>query len=287
MNKFSVRQLSIVDSLIKTGSRAKTAQDIGVTQATISYSLKQVYKVYPHELFRKESKVLMPTPEALKLQEQYQDLMQTQNSKQELLLSCDAIIEHVLIHYLYKLQKEIIPKFITAESDAEKRIMKLRNKVIDLDIGSALPNDTSIVSTPFLESAICILAREGHPITEGQVTMEQWLKCGHVRWKSDIEQISSFVPDLDVDAPFMRDRKIRYESHNLLSLALICSRSDYIMLIPEVFIKPLKSFYKITGINLPDEISMSFKCFAHYHRSRKEKVASLSLKHVMRYWDEI
>jgi DNA-binding transcriptional LysR family regulator len=286
MQKLSLRHLTLINSLIENGSRKKVAESLGITESTISYTLKQIHNLYPHALFRKDRGKLIPMECALQFQKQYNDLHVYESEKKEVLFSCDSIIEHFLIHYIHNVHKNTKICFTPTAQSEDKRIMNLRNKMVDIDIGSPLPADSSIVSTLLLESDICVLVRNNHPLIKEQLSLDQWLSCGHVRWKNDEKQIASFIPDLNLAAPYMLDRKIRYESHNLLSLALMCSQTDYIMLIPSVFIKPLKAFYPIKSAKLPEGISLNFHCFAHYHKTKKTKFAELALHKTTEFWED-
>lgn len=280
MALLNLKQLKMIHVLIQEGTAGKAAVALGVTPATISYTLKQIKVLHPEPLFKKVNGLLIPSVDALKYQEEYKNIAVTSSEKKELTIATYSVIELMLSQYIYDAQYEkgkVSTRFVNAEQHAGARLSKLRNRIVDIDIGGKLPDDSSIISKQFSTSEICMVARENHPVIQDAVTMDNWRKCGHVRWKCDAESLGAMLEGFDGEASYLSDRTVRYESNNLLSLMLICSRTDYIMLMPKAFIEPMKRFYKIKAVALPENISLKFNCNIHYHRAIKGQIESLEL----------
>jgi DNA-binding transcriptional LysR family regulator len=276
----NLKQLKIIDALIECGNATRAAAKLNVSAATISYTLGQLRKKHDEALFTRNCGKFIPSAIALELQAQYQELTLLNGEKKELIISTDAIIEFVLGQNMPLHADDTDSgsmRFINLESSAEQRLSKLRSRIVDIDIGGKLPTDSSIISAKFIESELCIMVNKDHPFIKDEVTREQWFECGHTRWLRDDGTVTSMVEDLDFSDALFADRVICYESVNLLLLAYVCSRSEYLMLIPKAFVAPLSQFYNIKAVKPPEGIPMKFECFYHYHHSMHEKVKSLSL----------
>jgi DNA-binding transcriptional LysR family regulator len=279
----NLKQLKIIDALIECGNGTRAAAKLNVSAATISYTMGQLRKKHDQVLFTRNRGKLIPSAIALELQAQYQELTLLNSERKELIISTDAIIEFVLGQNMPIESNETdvcSMRFINMEATTEERLRKLRSRIVDIDIGGKLPDDSSITCAKFIESDICVVVNKNHSFIQDEMTREQWFQCGHTRWIRDNDTVTSMVEGLDFNDALFAHRVICYESMNLLSLAYICSRSEYIMLIPRAFVAPLSQFYQIKAVKPPEGVPMKFECFYHYHHSMHARVKSLSLSNM-------
>lgn len=280
METANYKQLKMIDALIECGNATRAAAKLQVSSATISYTLSQLRKKCEGELFTRSHGKMIPTDIALAMQAKYQEISTLNTEKKELTISTDAIIDFILGQSGLQGDEEgasFSMRFINMGSSEEDRLNKLRNRIVDIDIGSKLPVDSSIVCTKLLESDISVMVSKDHSFIKDTVSREQWFKCGHTRWLGDNAAITSMIEGLDFNDEMFANRVICYESMNLLTLTYVCSRSNHIMLIPSAFIEPLSRFYNVKAVTPPEGIPVKFECYYHYHRSMQARVKSLSL----------
>ncbi|MBB1200282.1 LysR family transcriptional regulator [Enterobacteriaceae bacterium 89] len=281
MEPANFKQLKIINALIECGNATRAAAKLQVSAATISYTLGQLRKKSGHGLFNRVNGRLIPSQAALEMQAKYLELAELNSERKEITISTDAIIDFLYGQAESKADENSWSmRFIHMEPSTEERLNKLRNRIVDIDIGSRLPTEPSIVCAKLLESELCVMASQDHSFIQDEITHEEWFRCGHTRWLGDVATLVSMIEGLDLSGELMADRTICYESMNLLTLAYVCSRSDHIMLIPKAFIGPLSRFYRIKAVKPPPGLPIKFECFYHYHRSAKERVKSLRLSQV-------
>lgn len=279
MDAINIKQLRVIDALIEHKTATKAARVLKISCSVISYTLKQAREFYDDPLFTRDNG-FKPTKLALKLQKKFQELQTLSVAKKELIISTPTVVEVILANYIHNTSasnESTLLRFNSLAYSPEERIRNLRNRTIDLDIGSRLPTDSSIISCRLLQSEMCVMASQNHTFIDDSLTMEEWFKCGHLRWFWDPDNLTEMVEGMDLSAPVFAKRRIRYESVNLLSMAYVCARSDFIMLMPKVFIETLSQYYKIKAVTLPEGMSMTFDCYLHYNRAMKDQVKKLAL----------
>lgn len=280
MDAINIKQLKVIDALIEHKTATKAASALNISSSVISYTLKKARAHYEDPLFTRRNG-FKPTKIALNLQEKYRDLQELGSSKKELTIATHTIIEMIMANYIHNTtegQGTTLLRFNKNASSPDERLKNIRNRTIDLDIGAKLPDDTTVISSRLLQSEVCIMASQNHTFIHDRLNYEEWFRCEHLRWFWDPHNLTEVVEQRHLSDPALAKRKIRYESVNVLSMAYVCARSDFIMLMPKVFIETLSHYYKVKAVSLPDDISMTFDCNVHYHRSIKEQVAMLALE---------
>jgi DNA-binding transcriptional LysR family regulator len=280
MNNIAIKKLQIIDSLIECGCASKAAEKLVISPSTISYTLKQLQAQLGISLFRREKGGLKPNNQAFVLQERYHEIMGLNITRKAFIITTYSLIEFLLAGFIHDLISDKSLHFTPMDVCEEERLRKLKHREVDIDIGGKLPEDVSIMSKRYLYSRMCILVRKEHSSIKDKFSLTDWHENKHLRWQRDIGSISNMVDGFRITEKIFREREISWESPNLLTLAYLCSGSDHVMMVPEVFAKPLMSMLALKTFMAPPELEMTFTCYLHYHRSLEKKVDSLGLYNI-------
>ncbi|MBU9843903.1 LysR family transcriptional regulator [Rahnella ecdela] len=280
MNNINIKKLQIVNALIECGNACGAAKKLFISPSTISYTLNQLHTQLGESLFRREKGGLKPNKEAFVLQEKYHEIMGLSIPRKAFIITTYSLIELLLADYIHDLISDRYLHFTPMDVCEDERLRKLKHREVDIDIGGKLPVDASIISKRYLYSRMCILVNKDHTLIKNNFCLSDWRENKHLRWQRDIGSITSMVGGIKITDPLFSEREISWESSNLLTLAYICSCSDNIMIVPEVFTKPLMSMLPLKTFMLPTELEMKFTCYLHYHRSLQHKVSSLGLYNI-------
>ena len=274
MNELSIRQLKIINALIKCQSAVKAAQALKISPSAISYSLNQLKKQTGKELFIRTRNGLRPNEHALALQKKFVEISALNSIKNEFVIATYSLIEMLLAEHIHE-GTDSLMHFTTMATCAEERLRKLKHREVDIDIGGKLPDDRAIVSRRFVRSETCILVAEDHPRIQETFTLDNWVENQHLSWQRGVGSLRGLVDKVDVH--LMTERKIAWTSPNLLALAWHCSASEYVMIMPKMFIPFLQARFPVKAYPPPKALEMTFECYLHYHRAMEENINALNL----------
>lgn len=271
-----MKALKAIHILTTCGSVTKTAEIMNVSPGTISYLLNKVRKSTGSVLFFRTRKGMIPDNTAQELSKRYEAITQKlldENGGVSLTNRDVAFSAYSLVEFLISLSladKERFPyrlKFLTPELHDDLRLVRLRNKVIDVDIGTRLPVDKSIIQVAFFNCDVSVVVSENHPTIKDAFTMQDWLDNEHIIWSRGMDLFCDDFEHANRFDTLIHQRKIAVESSNSLNMITLCAYSDKVMFFPTVIIKHIKNRLPIKVFEPPAELKMRFECFLHYHHS--------------------
>lgn len=277
MHRINLQKLKIINEVIECGSAIKAASSLQLSPSAVSYTIKTLKEKLGTDIFIRTNSGLKPNDIALALQERYRELITLNRSRKEYFIATYSLIEILLTHSLQSHNDGNIFHFITMDASDDERLSKLKQREVDIDIGGKLPDDIAIKSKKYLQSDMRIFISENHSTIGDVFTITDWVNNTHLRWRRDLGSITSMVYGLNLTDELMLNRDITWESPNLLTMAYLCAKSDSIMLVPEVFVSPLKKIFPLKALTLPNELKMKFECYIHYHRSLKVELDNIDL----------
>ncbi|MCT4708741.1 LysR family transcriptional regulator [Enterobacteriaceae bacterium H11S18] len=271
-----LRTLKIVHTLCMTGSVTKTAKILGVTPGSISYTLNKARKITGTALFLRTATGMEPDTFARELSSRYQALSIDLSGEKEGATLTDrpfVISSYSLAELLISLSvidsKKTYPEIIFHRqgfNDTE-RVIKLRNREVDLDVGTRLPTDKSITQLNFFIGNAVVLASQSHPTIKDVVTMEDWQSNRHAVWLRGMNFINDDFERAHQFNEVTSQRNVAFTSSSTLNLISLCAYSDTLILIPEMVAQKVASFMPVKILPPPVELDMRFDCYIHYHHS--------------------
>lgn len=277
MNKISLQKLKIINEVIECESATKAAARLNISASTISYTIKSLKDYLGTDIFIRTKFGLKPNDTALALQARFREILSLNSTKRKFHVATYSLIELLLTDSVKAMEGNTLFHFQTMDENEDERLRKLKLREVDIDIGGKLPEDMAIISKRYLQSNTVILVNENHSKIDNQFTLNDWRNNPHLRWRRDLGSITSMIDGINFADELFLNRKISWESPNLLTMAWLCANSDAIMVIPEIFVAPLKKLFALKSFSLPTELEMKFECYIHYHRALHSELNQLDL----------
>ncbi|MCT4712732.1 LysR family transcriptional regulator [Enterobacteriaceae bacterium H11S18] len=271
-----LKELKVIHVLIECGSVTKTAEILDVSPGAVSYILNKVRKSTGSALFFRTKNGMVPDNIARELSQRYQSITKelfeeksiTTLEGRGVAISTYSWIELSLSFLFADKEKFPVPiKFSALNASDTERLVRLRNKEVDIDIGTRLPEDKSIIQVDFMSSDVCIIVSANHPTIKDEFTMKDWNDNHHIIWSRGMNLISNDFRHANHFNELINERKIACTSSNALNMIMVCAVSDHILLMPRAAVDFLKQILPIRTFDVPKELEMRFDCFLHYHHS--------------------
>jgi len=283
---FDLNSLLILNAVIECRSVTAAAKKMTMSPSSVTYAINKIRKITLNPIFTRSKNGITPTTLALELNQRYikaislitDGLDFSVNAEhpdvyRNITVSTYTFFELWFSHFVHQKQKlldGLCLNFVTHPVSSEKRIVKIRNHEVDLDIGGLLPNDTSIISHKLYSSKFKALVSKNHPTIKDTLTLDDWNFNKHVKWAQISDEMLIQEGDANQVDPLLK-RSIWIKSENSLNSLMICAMSDYITLIPEYLENFLVECLPVRVFDLPFETTMTSTVYAHYHRSAKRK----------------
>lgn len=274
--KLDIKMLRTIHTLCACGSVLQTAKILGVSPGAISYTINKARKITGSALFFRSRTGMVPNSLAEELSQKYQkiakdidvDNVLSAKDKTVFTVSCYSVLELLLSTTLIATTKSL-PRinFCTSIENDEARIARIRNKEVDIDIGTRLPVNNSIIQLRFFSSGISAIVRHDHPVIGETFTMSDWTKHQHAIWSRGMHLISDNVVQTNRFNALFQTRNVAFVASSTLNLVMLCAHSDLIILLPTVIAQNLQALLPIKVLDVPPELEMSYECYVHYHHS--------------------
>ncbi|MBU9847079.1 LysR family transcriptional regulator [Rahnella ecdela] len=270
--EMDMKVLRAIHLLSTSGSVTKTAEILQVTPGAVSYLINKARKSTGSALFFRTRDGMKPNTLALELSQRYLGVteqfsegnMQKSLNERTIVLSTYSLFELLLSITLLNTTKLTFSR--SSHDDAE-RLMKLRNKEVDVDIGSRLAVDSSIVQLKLFSSDLGALVSKNHPTIKETFTMEDWHQNRHIIWSRGMQFISDNMELTHSFRALFDQQEIAFVASSSLNVTALCAYSDLVILLPLLIGKKVESLFPVKALPLPAEMKMSFECYVHYHHS--------------------
>ncbi|MFK3662130.1 LysR family transcriptional regulator [Scandinavium sp. NPDC088450] len=275
MHTVDLKVLRAVHVLASCGSVTKTSEILNVTPGSVTYLLNKARHATGSALFFRTKNGMEPDSVAKELSLRYQKFTTEfeENDKKlslndrNISVSTYALLELIIGMSLNNNYPVEIVKFIPLPMNEEERLSRLRNKEVDLDLGSALPPDRSIIRSRVITSGVKIAVRKDHPRIKDNYTLEDWSKSTHIMWSrqcqlcnDDHHQANRFYDLLD-------KRNVVCTSSNSTNMLLMACYTDNIVIMPELVVPHFIDKFPIAFYDVPEHLAMRYEFHVHYHCS--------------------
>lgn len=274
--QLDMKVLRAIHVLSTSGSVTKAAEILQVTPGAVSYLINKARKSTGSALFFRTRSGMKPNTLALELSQRYQSINQdyyaddatSPLNSRTIVMSTPSILELLLTVSLLNNESDSTELAFRKPSETDlERLARLRNKEIDIDIGSRLPVDNSIIQLKLFSSEVGILVRKEHPKIKHPFTLDDWHQNRHAIWSRGMHFISDSVEQTQHFRNLFEKQDIAFVASSSLNLVTLCAFSDLVMLIPTSIGKKLPNFLPVQLLNAPSELQMRYECYLHYHHS--------------------
>jgi DNA-binding transcriptional LysR family regulator len=278
-NKFDYNLIKTLVMIFETKSMTKSAQALGISSPTLTYSLNKLRDYYHDVLFIKSARGLKATPVASQLYPSFKKIDEeishsiiisgsNQTEVSNIFIRTNTMIEYYLMNKLLKNNKLSDQASFTFNNRIvleDQRITALVSREVDIDIGSAIKYNHSFISTRLAQSKIIGLCRKGHPRIKDNLSLKQWMNEEHAVLSS--AETNAYLPEkLYANS---HHRIIRYRSNSLLNMLHCIEKSDFVMFFPEFLLKHIPEYFNLHSVTIPWMEKDTLDIYAYIHSKAK------------------
>ena len=276
MIELDLKTLKAIHIVHMTGSVSRAAEVLDVSPGGVSYLINKARAATGAALFVRTREGMQADSLAQELSARYQIISNELSSSNEegvlgkktLIISSYSLAE--LLISLTVLDDVIdYPELVFHRQlyDDNERLVKLRNKEVDLDVGTRLPADKSITQLSFFIGNARVLARKNHSTISDEIKLSDWQNNKHAVWLRGMHFINKDFEKTHLFNELLSQKNVAFTSSSSLNLINLCMLSDTLVLVPELVGNKLGSLIPVRVHLPPAELDMQFECYIHYHRS--------------------
>ncbi|HCB2860443.1 LysR family transcriptional regulator [Klebsiella aerogenes] len=274
MHNLDMKTLRVLDTLMNCGSVTRSAEYLDVTPGAVSYFLNKARQSTGSALFFRTKNGMQPDNVARELVQQYQHIQseKTRNNNKPTSLRGLTISTYALIELLIgtatgtqNLKHKI--NFHPLPIDGDERQQKLRNKEVDIDIGTRLPADSNIIQCRLFSCGIRIVTGQQCSIEKNCFTLDDWLKASHIVWGRGMPLFHDNHEHANRFHEYLSHRRVACIASNSINMIFMAAHSNHIVMMPEKIVNSLKDKYPVRVFTPPPELNMLYECFLHYHKA--------------------
>lgn len=273
----------------KTGA---VAEQLGITQPSVSNALARLRKSLNDELFERTARGMKPTPFADSIYDavsyslsmlndglNYEDKFNPATSERTFCLSMTDLGEMYLLPRLMAYLAVHAPNITlsTVQENDQSLKEKMETGSVDLAIGLLPQLEAGFYQRRLFDQKYVCLMRSGHPLSEGSLTIERFSQASHIIIEASGTGHGRVEKQL---AESGIDRTIRLRLPHFVSAPYIISETDLIATVTE---KLALQTHKSLGLVIrphPIEI-MSAKINIFWHRRYHQDGGSIWLRSVI------
>lgn len=274
-----MKVLKAIHVLSTCGSVTRAAEILQVTPGAVSYLINKARKTTGSALFFRTRTGMEPNTLAKELSRRYQNINHELTpsdsddayASRTIVVSTYSLAELILSHAVLNSASTLPMLHFQPQHESEnERLIKLRNKEVDIDIGTRLPVDRSIVQIKFIVSDTGVLLNREHPTIKESITLEQWHQSRHAIWTRGMHFFSDDIAQTNQFNELFRGQALSLVASSSLSVATLCALSDLVILMPKIVGNKLEKILPVKWLPAPEELTMHYECFLHYHHSHAD-----------------
>lgn len=278
MYNLDIKTLRVLHTLMNCGSVTRSAAYLDVTPGAISYFLNKARKSTGSALFFRTKNGMQPDNIGRALAERYQQITDSKIintekvslSNRGLTISTYALIELLIGIDINNVVSKQKTTFYSLPDDDYERQRKIRNKEVDIDIGTRLALDSNIIQSRLFSCGVKIVTSKQYPSSNSYFTLNEWLKATHIVWGRGMPLFHDDHVHTNTFHEYNSKKQVVCIASNSINMILMAAYSKNIVIMPEVIINKLKDRFPVKVFSPPPQINMLYECFVHYHRTLSE-----------------
>jgi DNA-binding transcriptional LysR family regulator len=280
-----LKLLAIISELHRTRSVSHAAENLDLSQSTISMSLAKLRRHCNDRLFVRTSTGMEPTPhakEVLTLLSKAEGLIQSAlehhisfdpaTSDRVFHISSTEIAQVILLPALMKRLRKVAPRMqVSLLHISESIALRLESGDVDLAVGYIAPLGAGFYQQRLFRDRLVCAARVGHPRVKSKLTLESFEQEEHVAVATP--ETGHDTVGRTVAAKKIR-RKVGLRVPGFLGLGPILTSTDYLAIVPEKLGRYFASAGNIRLLPLPFSIAPLF-ILQHWHERYNDDPANV------------
>lgn len=243
IRRLDLTLLMVLASLMRTRQATATAQELGVTQSSVSHSLAKLREVFEDELFLRRPQGLEPTARARALEPSIRQIIELTRASLRS-KPFDPALAQGLIHIagsdypctllaaplMQRLEKEAPNLKVSFRPFVRQKAMAgLVSGELDFAIGPFVGAPNQFEKRLLWQDNYCVAARKGHPVFKTACTLSDYASARHVLVSQSGDLVG--VVDAALASKNVERHVVAAAPYFLTALATV-ARSDAISTMP-------------------------------------------------------
>ncbi|WP_194726434.1 LysR family transcriptional regulator [Noviherbaspirillum malthae] len=275
MAKFDLEWLLVFDGIFKTRSVSRTAEHLGLAQATVSVALNKLRLHFNDKLFIRTSQGMEPTPRAQALYPQLASVLETLElardaptefvpleARRAFRLCITDISEIVILPRLMNHLRQVAPKVsIVAEKITPESPKHLESGEVDMAIGFMPHLEAGFYQkTLFTQNFVC-LAAKNHPRVGLKLTKEAFLSEMHIQVTTSGTGHSIVDKTLAMHGVH---REVVLHLSSFLGVARVVAQTELLVIVPKMLGITMQMQEQVRILDVPFDLP-SYAVKQHWH----------------------
>ena len=197
LNRLSFQHLQYLQALVEERHVTRAAERMGIGQPAMSTALARLREVFKDVLLVKTTTGMEPTPRALDLARRVREISDMQSGRgfeaenfeplasqaHWRILASDGIARTLLPQMMALVARDAPHMRFTVQPGDPRRLSEyLRDGEFDLALSFVRSPPSELRQTVLYPQRLLCIARQGHPLVKGQLSLQDFIACQHVRW---------------------------------------------------------------------------------------------------------
>ncbi|MEX2476661.1 LysR family transcriptional regulator [Marinobacter sp.] len=294
LNRLDLNLLHVFDTIYREGSLTRAAKALHLTQPAVSHSLSRLREHFDDPLFTRQGNQMVPTPLARRFLESMRPgLTQIQSAvnqfhafdptsqRKTYSLALRDVLESTFLPQLMQ-RLDPFPELEIVSQRIPRRDMEtqLAAGKLDFAVDVLLPVSKQTAHELLRRDRLVVLARAGHPLTEGKLTMDRYIAAQHVLVSSRTE--GPGIEDFELSRLGVQ-RHIRLRCQHYYAACRVVEGSDLLLTMPETYARIIAERADIRILTPPADLP-DLDVHLYWHKAYEREPALLwfreQLKHI-------
>lgn len=292
LNRLDLNLLHVFDTIYREGSLTRAARALHLTQPAVSHSLSRLREHFDDPLFSRQGNQMVPTPLARRFLESMRPgLTQIQsavnqfhafdpaNQRKTYSLALRDILESTFLPKLMG-RLESYPELEIVSQRVPRRDMEtqLAAGKLDFAVDVLLPVSNQTGHELLRHDRLVVLARKGHPLTSGGLTLDKYLEARHVLVSSRSE--GPGIEDFELSR-FGVQRNIRLRCQHYYAACRVAEGTDLLLTMPENYARIIAERADIDILTTPADLP-GIDVHLYWHKAYEREPALIWFREQLR-----
>jgi len=265
LNRLDLNLLHVFDTIYREGSLTRAARALHLTQPAVSHSLSRLREHFDDPLFSRQGNQMVPTPLARRFLESMRPgltqihsavnqfhAFDPANQRKTYSLALRDILESTFLPKLMG-RLESYPELEIVSQRVPRRDMEtqLAAGKLDFAVDVLLPVSNQTGHELLRHDRLVVLARKGHPLTGGGLTLDKYLEAKHVLVSSRSE--GPGIEDFELSR-FGVQRNIRLRCQHYYAACRVAEGTDLLLTMPENYARIIAERADIDILTTPVDL---------------------------------
>ncbi|MEB0139794.1 MULTISPECIES: LysR family transcriptional regulator [unclassified Undibacterium] len=279
----------VFEAIYNEGTVTRASIQLNLTQPAISHALKRLRTLFDDPLFVRQGQIMVSTPLARSIIEPVRQALRglemtlTDSGKfnpalenKQFHLALRDVLEATVLPPLLAQVTRTAPGINLAAIQVERRelVNELAAGTLDVAIDMLLPLPNQIRRQQISRDTTVVLARAGHPLISGTLSLEQYLDAEHILASSRRKGMG--LEDFELSRLGLQ-RRIRLRCQHYFAACRVVSQTELLLTMPEAYARIANEQFGNQILPLP--LSMpSWDVYLYWHQNVTLDPANLWLR---------